>query len=275
MIQLSAGDHQHSTNIAQMLFRACFTKEFQLSNNHVLRRRNRNRGRAKGIAFGIAKGPRVQFISSGEIEIPFQRGAYVHQIEMSLSLTHDFLENRCVWWNVERRTGKNLTEARHIACPQKDYKINVMGDPRLAIKRGSDAAADEVSDPSLFQRPREQFDQIRFGHGRKYQALLLRRALPASRDAGCGGRPSCAGASSSKGDWQPATVLPGSSDGAPRFVRGLAARPVACVQCNQYQASDKGIAAPPMNHLSDSSAVPEREGIDSGEGVASIYSARK
>lgn len=135
---------------------------------------------------------------------------------MSAAFPRHFLENDGGWRNVKLRLGKNCCQPMRVVRAEKNYKVNVVGQTRFAIKRCRHTAADKIADGHLIQRLCEQFDEIRFGHERKFGALPPRRAPVASRDAGFAEKRFYVCAPSSKGDAPRASVVPASSGGTLR-----------------------------------------------------------
>ena len=85
---------------------------------------------------------------------------------MPATFTSHFFQYDCGGRHIKLRPGKNLNQTERIIRTKKHHEINIMGHTGFAVKHGSDAAADKITDACLIQRPGKKRDQVRFWHGR-------------------------------------------------------------------------------------------------------------
>src|SRR5438105_3822736 len=105
-----------------------------------------------------------------------------------------FGANNFRWRNVKFGRGKCGGKTCDIVRAQKYDQINIMCDARLAVEHCGNTAAHEIPNSEIIERPDKQFDQVRFGHeGKCFELRCAPRRL-SNRDAGCAGKPLCAGA---------------------------------------------------------------------------------
>ncbi|MEJ0089675.1 MAG: hypothetical protein WDM80_08030 [Limisphaerales bacterium] len=92
-IQLFAGNLEHRPNVPQMFLRTAFAKILQLADDDVFRRSQHKHFVLKLNLAPVSETPCVQFIPSGRIDICFEAGVLVDDIEMTVLFARNFSQN--------------------------------------------------------------------------------------------------------------------------------------------------------------------------------------
>jgi hypothetical protein len=109
----------------------------------------------------------VQRIVAGKIDIRFEAGVVMNEIEVAFLSPGRFLNDDLARRAVEMRLIKRLDQFLDACLRQNEHEIDIHRQARLAVDHPGDAAGDEVSQSSFIERTSEKQHQISLGHSRR------------------------------------------------------------------------------------------------------------
>jgi hypothetical protein len=118
----------------------------------------------KVCCYGAGKTPRVQFVAPGQINIRFEAGFVMNEIEVAALIPGEFFCNNLKRRAIEVFLREGFGELTHGLLCQKEDDIHIIGESGLAIKDGSNAPADHVAQTQRFKFPSKDQKGLRWLH---------------------------------------------------------------------------------------------------------------
>jgi len=143
---------------------AAFAKVFQLAHDDMLWW-----GEHQGFLFVshgafVPESPRIEFVPSGRIDVRFERGVQVDDIELTTGPTRDLCHDHLDRWEITFRCRKQFRQFPNSRLVEKHHHIHIPSEPRLAVKSGGNTAADDVSNPRTIQWSHEMQEKLSGKH---------------------------------------------------------------------------------------------------------------
>jgi hypothetical protein len=155
---------QHTLDVAEVFLRAAFAIELKLAKDHVFGRSEDDPITIKVCRYGAGKTPRVQFVATAQINIGFEAGFVMNEIEVSALIPGEFICNDLKRRAIEVFLREGFSELTHSLLCQKEDDIHMIGESGLTIKDGSNAPADHVTQTQRFKFPSKDEKGLRWLH---------------------------------------------------------------------------------------------------------------
>jgi hypothetical protein len=153
---------EHAPDVAEVFLGTTLAIPCEFPEDHVLGGRYPEAPARRRGAFPMRHGEPVERIAASEIDVGLEAGVMVDEVEMAVAGTTELDADDLGRRHIEGLLREDTEERGNVEVGEFEHEVHVMGHPRLSVEEAGDRPGDEILEARLFERAREESDEIKW-----------------------------------------------------------------------------------------------------------------